>query len=239
MLCVILLMLDRPLLGMSLSLVYLGVGALASWQLARRGHTLGVVVSALLGWPLFIGMLFGSDPPTLAPSDARGPLADRIDRCMASLRADLGSGLGSSTALPPELATSEQLRSLELALRGADRRLAAVDRLIAELGCEPLAGADARADAARDRTIAGSLATLNRARTHAADELEQVLSSLVQLRVQLGVHTLIGSAAVEPVRERLSELEARVAALAEISSLAHEPACTDPGERHDLVRESC
>jgi hypothetical protein len=61
------------------------------------------------------------------------------------------------------------------------------------------------------------MAGLRRAREHAHRELEAVLAGLLQLRVQLGLFTLAGES--EPVRERLAELEARVAALAELSSV--------------------
>jgi len=41
---------------------------------------------------------------------------------------------------------------------------------------------------------------------------------LLSVRVQIGLHALTSPATVAPVRERLAELETRVAALAELSS---------------------
>ena len=91
----------------------------------------------------------------------------------------------------------------------ADQRLARIDRLLHETQSAPGSRGDASLEAA--------IARLCHARDHAARELEAVLAGLVSLRIQLGLFALAGES--EPVRERLVELEARVAALAELSSI--------------------
>jgi hypothetical protein len=205
----------RSTVALALVLGYLGAGAAAGVRLARRGHALGLVASAVIGWPLLAGVLFG---PTIvrARKPIAGPFAVRIGDGLASLHASLAEARSES---PIELASPHQLASLELALRQADERVACVDRLIAELD----AGARARPDQPAptrefEQTRQTSLTSLRAAREHAADELEQVLTMLLQVRVQIGLHALTGTATVAPVRERLAELEARVAALAELSS---------------------
>jgi hypothetical protein len=205
----------RSTVALALVLGYLGAGAAASVRLARRGHTLGLVASAVISWPLLAGVLFG---PTIVRTrkPIAGPFAARIGHGLASLHTSLAEARSES---PIELASPHQLATLELALRQADERVASVDRLIAELE----AGAHARPDQPAptpefERARQASLASLRRAREHAADELEQVLTMLLQVRVQIGLNALAGPATVAPVRERLAELEARVAALAELSS---------------------
>lgn len=201
--------LARSSLAALLLLGYLGVGSLAALALARRGHALGLVATALLGWPLLVSLVFGEAPPPRRPALA-GPFAGRITAGLISLRASLAEAHGES---PLELASPGQLASLEHSLRHADERLAGIDRLIAELDA-----AATSASVEYERSRQASLASLRRARALAADELEQVLAMLLGVRVQIGLHALAGPAAVAPVRERLAELEARVAALAELSS---------------------
>lgn len=202
----------RSTITLALVLGYLGAGAAAGVRLARRGHTLGLVASAVIGWPLLAGVLFGSPiAPTRKP--IAGPFAARIGLGLASLRASLAEARSES---PIELASPTQLASLELALRQADERVASVDRLIAELE----SGSPDSTHPGRDfeHTRQASLVSLRGAREHAADELEQVLAMLLQVRVQIGLNALAGPAMVAPVRERIAELEARVAALTELSS---------------------
>ncbi len=198
--------LARETLALAVLLGYLGAGAAASVRLARRGHALGLVASALIGWPLLAGVLVG--PPLVrSRSPIAGPFANSIGQGLASLRASLAEARSDS---PLELASPAQLASLELALRQADERVASVDRLIAEL--------DSTRGAAPSAELDRSLATLRGAREHSAGELEQVLAMLLSVRVQIGLHALAGPGTVAPVRERLAELEARVAALTELSS---------------------
>jgi hypothetical protein len=214
----------RSTITLALVLGYLGAGLAAGVRLARRGHALGLVASAVIGWPLLAGVLFG---PAIVPTrkPIAGPFAARIGLGLTSLRRSLIEAHGES---PIELASPAQLNSLELALRQADDRVASVDRLIAELESGP--GSQSLTPEF-ERARATSLASLRLAREHAADELEQVLAMLLQVRVQIGLQALSGPATVAPVRERLAELEARVAALAELSSF-------DPS-RPSLPMEGC
>jgi hypothetical protein len=200
----------RSTITLALVLGYLGAGAAAGVRLARRGHALGLVASALIAWPLLTGVLFGSPIPRTARKPIAGPFATRIGLGLASLRASLAEAHAES---PIELASPTQLASLELALRQADERVASVDRLIVELESAS-ASPTHEFEGARQT----SLASLRGAREHAADELEQVLAMLLQVRVQIGLNALTGPGTVAPVRERLAELEARVAALTELSS---------------------
>ncbi|NVB41347.1 hypothetical protein G6O69_26150 [Pseudenhygromyxa sp. WMMC2535] len=208
-----------PSLWASLTLAYLGAGASMAWHLARRGHSLGTASAALACWPLFVGLIgrratgraFTLDEPTSALPGQPGPLAPRIDACVLALRHEL---LRDEVLRNTAPITLEQLDKLGLALHRADRRVAHVDRLIAEAEASARGSVSPQGQA---EGLLGALASLRQARDHARGELEAALSGLLQLRVQLGLFTLAGGD--EPVRERLEEIEARVAALAELSSL--------------------
>jgi hypothetical protein len=208
------LMIARSSLAATLLLAYLGLGALAALRLARRGHSLGLVASALLGWPLLASLLFGRAPEPRAREPIAGPFAEPIARGIAGLQASLAASAGE----PLELASPTQLLALAQGLRQADERIAALDRMIAELTttCSP-------ASAPYERSRVASLANLRAARNRAATELDEVLALLLALRVQIGLHALSGPAALVPLHERLAELDARVAALGELSSLDQRP----------------
>jgi len=200
--------LGPPPLWATLALGYLGAGAAIAWQLGRKGHGLGTVTSALACWPLLLGLV-GRPPPR---GDLRGELGSggpnhaRIDACMRTLAEGLAETIDAGGA---ELIDAAQLAKLGTALHRADARIARVDRLLLDTE-------DQRA-LVRDGSLELGIAQLRGAREHAERELEAVLTGLIQLRVQLGLFTLAGES--EPVRERLAELEARVAALAELSSI--------------------
>jgi hypothetical protein len=165
---------------------WLLLGVGTAAMLARRGEHFATSLSALIAWPVLLPML--TDTPRHI-----GPFASRIDTCFTALRGALAD---PSTA---GIVTPEELVALEHALRRADGRIAMVDRLLAEeaLRADPLA------------------TQLDRARGHAADEVESVLRGVVQLRVQVGLVALAGDTV--PVRDRMRELAARVRAIEEIS----------------------
>jgi hypothetical protein len=198
-----------PSLWATLALGYLGIGATMAWHLGRNGHGFGVTSSALACWPLLLGLVGRAPPSSELHFDARpspGPNATRIDACMRSLAEGLSETLESGG---PPLIDGAQLAKLADALHRADGRIARVDRLLRET--------EAQCQLVRDASVDAAVARLRSAREHARNELEAVLAGLLQLRVQLGLFTLAGES--EPVRERLAELEARVAALAELSSV--------------------
>ena len=216
-----------PALWIVLGLAYAGLGAALAWHLGRLGHGLGTSSMALLCWPLLLGLI-GRPPPDpsllvhAAPrSTPAGPNAPHIDACLANLRRGLlDDEAGRSVPLIDEL----QLRGLGVSLHRADDRIARVDRLLRETDREleqlrglPREAHDPRPLAGEDAALRTALDQLRRARSHAQTELEAVLAGLLSLRVQLGMFALAGEA--EPVRERLAEFEARVAALAELSSI--------------------
>jgi hypothetical protein len=202
-----------PSLWATLMLGYLGVGAAMAWHFGRRGHGLGTSTAALACWPLLLGLV-GRAPPSrdldLGIPVEPGPNRARIDACVAGLREGLDEDLSGSplTPLTPLIGAS-QLDKLAKSLHRADHRLARIDRLLHETKTHRQVAGDAPLQAA--------IARLCHARDHAARELEAVLAGLVSLRIQLGLFALAGES--EPVRERLAELEARVAALAELSSI--------------------
>lgn len=200
-----------PSLWATLALGYLGVGTAIAWHLGRNGHGLGVTSSALACWPLLLGLIGRAPPSGDLRFDARtsvgvGPNANRIDACMRTLAEGLAETLESGGAA---LIDDAQLAKLADALHRADGRIARVDRLLRET--------ETQRELVRDASVEAAMTRLRSAREHAHRELEAVLAGLVQLRVQLGLFTLAGES--EPVRERLAELEARVAALAELSSV--------------------
>lgn len=200
-----------PSLWATLMLGYLGVGAAMAWHFGRRGHGLATSTAALACWPLLIGLV-GRAPPSreleLGLPLEPGPNRARIDACVAGLRDGLHEQLGDALVGAP-LIEATQLDKLATSLHRADHRLARIDRLLHETQTQRQVASDASLEAA--------IARLCHARDHAARELEAVLSGLVSLRIQLGLFALAGES--EPVRERLVELEARVAALAELSSI--------------------
>jgi hypothetical protein len=211
---VIALMITRSSLAAALLLAYLGLGGLTALRLARRGHSLGLVASALLGWPLLASLSFGRAPEPRAPEPIAGPFAEAIARGIAGLQASLAVCAEG----PLELASPTQLLALAQGLRQADERIAALDRMIAEL-----AATSSPASAPYERSRVASLANLRAARSRAAAELDEVLALLLALRVQIGLHALSGPTGHVPLRERLAELDARVAALGELSSLDQRP----------------
>lgn len=202
-----------PSLWATLSLGYLGIGAAMAWHLGRRGHGLGTATSALACWPLLLGLVGRAPPPpqTTELSFTRptqfGPNQARIEACMSTLRLGLEEDFDGPAGA--RLIDTAQLTKLSRSLHRTDHRIARVDRLLLETA--------AHAQPQVDPQLQASLASLRRARDHAHQELEAVLCGLLSLRVQLGLFALAGES--EPVRERLSELEARVAALAELSSI--------------------
>lgn len=203
-----------PSLWATLALGYLGVGTAIAWHLGRKGHGLGVTSSALACWPLLLGLVGRTPPSAELRFDARpsvgGPNATRIDACMRTLAEGVDETSESGGA---PLIDSTQLAKLADALHRADGRIARVDRLLRETESHVAL----RGDSIRDAAVEAAVAALRSAREHAHRELEAVLAGLIQLRVQLGLFTLAGES--EPVRERLAELEARVTALAELSSV--------------------
>ena len=195
-----------PSLWVVLALGYLGTGAAIAWHLGRRGHELGVTASALACWPLLLGLV-GRAPPDAElrfdPRPSSGPNAARIDACIRTL------AQGLAETVEAGLIDAPALRKLADELHRADDRIARVDRLLRET--------EVQRELVQDASVEAAMTTLRRAREHAHRELEAVLAGLLQLRVQLGLFALAGES--EPVRERLAELEARVAALAELSSV--------------------
>ena len=204
-----------PSLWATLTLGYIGIGAAMAWHLGRRGHGLGTATSALACWPLLLGLV-GRAPPRstelsfTAPTQV-GPNQARIDSCMRTLRQGLEEDFDGPAGA--RLIDAAQLSKLARSLHRADHRIARVDRLLLETEAQrPFVTAPHA-----DPQLQAALTSLRRARDHAHQELEAVLSGLLSLRVQLGLFALAGES--EPVRERLAELEARVAALAELSSI--------------------
>ena len=206
-----------PSLWATLSLAYLGAGAALAWHLGRHGHGLGTATTALACWPLLLGLI-GRPPPrdcddldesSGAQGLEHGPNRARIDACLTSLRQRLAEDVASGVG---DLVDARTLVQLARSLHRADHRIARVDRLLQEGSLRGLVH-----DASRDAQLDAALAGLRSARDHSQRELEAVLSGLLSLRVQLGLFALAGDS--EPVRERLAELEARVSALAELSSI--------------------
>ncbi len=184
-----------PELAVVLALAWVGAGTVVGLRLHRTGASAAAAVAALGAWPL----LLGEPEPATPPEPVGGPLVGRIESAFDALATALADPAAGDVASVGELA------ALRRSLVEADRRLALVDGLLAEAPSDP------------DPAVEASLARLRRARAHAASEAEAVLSGVLQLRIQVGLLALAGDAL--PVRERLVELRARVAALDELSGL--------------------
>lgn len=177
-------------LALGLGVAWLAVGAAVGLTLARQGQPRPTALSAVLAWPALVGLL-GTTPDD--GGMAAGPYAERIVAAFQALRAALTeTGLTGTVDL-------QALAAMEVALRRADARLCAVDRLLADEAVARDAGAE----------------RLGAARAHAAEEIEAVLRQLVTVRVQLGLVALAGDTG--PVRAHLAELGARARALAEVA----------------------
>lgn len=187
-------------LGLACGLAYVAVGIVVAGLLARRGAPSSTALGALPCWPLLLPLL------TRAPAvRTRGPFSDRIERGLQALRDTMADPAADDVALP------DDLDGLVLDLHRADERLAMVDRLLDAVGREHPAGPGA------DPAVVDSLESLRRARASAAAEVEAVLDGIVQLRLQIGLRSLAGNSV--PVRERLRDLRARLAAVDEIAAL--------------------
>lgn len=179
-------------LALALGAGWVAVGLTVGVTLRRQGQPVATAVAAMVAWPAMVGLLTGAEPAPPAPL-SNGPYAAAIADAFQALRAALGeTGLTGAVEAPA-------LDAMEAALRRADARLFAVDRLLAD----PAVAAD------------GGAARLVDARAHAAEEIEAVLRQLVTVRVQLGLVALAGDTG--PVRAHLAELGARARALAEVA----------------------
>lgn len=226
-----------PSLWAVLAVGYVGAGAGVAWHLGRRGYPFGTASAALVCWPLLLdligraptrdvdaslhaAMAVRRQPP---PPRERGRQQARIKACVEALREAMADeALRESAAL----VDPGQLARLVDVLHRVDRRLDRIDALITDaerqrhalghaLGDAPATSGASASDSGR--LLDEALTDLRRARDDSRAAFEAVLGGLVSLRVQLGLFALAGDAA--PVRERLADLEARVAALAEISSM--------------------
>ena len=142
--------------------LYLLLGGGFAATLRGRGHPLGTQATALVAWPLLLGLL---DQSPLA-----GPYADRIRRAVA----ELGAALAEPAALG--ITPAADLPALQASLLQIDARIGVVDRMLAD--------PQVLADPLGQR--------LAEARGHAAAEVEGVLRGLHQLRLQVGLLALVG-----------------------------------------------
>ena len=107
-------LLATPGLPQVLGLGYLATGVGVALTLERRRLPRSTVLSAVICWPLYLGLLTEAGPP---PPPA-GPLAGRIRQAFEAL---------ASAELPVG-----EVGELRQALEAADLRLAKVDALLAE-----------------------------------------------------------------------------------------------------------
>lgn len=182
--------------GLVAGSAYVLTGLVVAWRLARAGFPRATVLSAIAVWPLLWPIL--RRPPTVSTP---GPYAERIAESLQALERTMADPAADEVAVPEDLA------GLVADLRRADERLALVDRLLREIASE---GRD-------DAGVNAALASLRHARAATAGEVEGVLDGIVQLRLQIGLRSLAGNSV--PVRERLRDLRARLAAADEIAGL--------------------
>ena len=182
--------------GLVVGLLYVAAGVAVAVLLSRRGASTATALSALPCWPLLLPLLSRAPEPRGA-----GPFGARIEDGLQALRETMADPAAEDVAPPADL------DGLVLDLHRADERLAMVDRLLHTVVAEGNA----------DPAVAEGLETLRRARASAAAEVEAVLDGMVQLRLQIGLRSLAGNSV--PVRERLRDLRARLAAVDEIAAL--------------------
>jgi hypothetical protein len=184
----------NPSLGLLVCAGYVAVGIAMALLLARRRIPAATALTALVCWPLLVPLL--RRPVVMS---GHGPFAARIAQSLAELRDTLSDPAADDVEPPADL------EGLVADLHRTDRRLAMVDRLLADVAAQP------------DTGVARSVDALRRARTSAAAEVEAVLEGIVQLRLQIGLRSLAGNSV--PVRERLRDLRARLAAVDELAQL--------------------
>lgn len=168
--------------------LWLAVGLVFATALSRLGHPPPTALAAVIAWPAMVPLLGAVESPS------GGPFSPRIHGAFGALRQALAD---------PALAGAVDdgsLSRVESALRHADARIAAVDRLLADelLAQDP---ESTRLRAARDR---------------AAAEVETVLHQVLTLRVQLGLVALAGDTSA--VRAHVAALAAQARALEEVSA---------------------
>lgn len=185
---------SSPVLGLLICAAYVGCGIAAALVLAHRKTAPATALAALVVWPLLLPLLY--KPATDAMD---GPFMARIELSLAELRATMDDPAADDVDPPADL------DGLVSDLHRTDRRLALVDRLLTDLPETP------------DSELARSALALRCARGTAARELEAVLEGIVQLRLQIGLRSLAGNSV--PVRERLRDLRARLAAVDELAGL--------------------
>ncbi|MFZ5476331.1 MAG: hypothetical protein ACOZNI_06095 [Myxococcota bacterium] len=163
----------------AIAALWLVAGAGVGAALARRGQPAVTAASALGLWPL------------LAPLLVAGPgEGGRVREAFARLEHALRQ---AGEPVPADLA------ALRDSLLASERRIADVDRLLAEEAGSP------------------ELEPLRAAREQAAAEVDAVVAEVARVRVLLGIAALAGDA--EAVRDRLAGLLARARALEEVRGL--------------------
>jgi hypothetical protein len=182
------------MMAMIVGASYVAIGIAVALVLARRRVASTTALMALACWPLLVPLL---RRPATVQGD--GPFATRIEQSLAELRDTLSDPAADDVDPPADL------EGLVADLHRTDRRLAMVDRLLADMPSNT------------DAELTRSIEALRRARTSAAGELESVLEGIVQLRLQIGLRSLAGNSV--PVRERLRDLRARLAAVDELAQL--------------------
>lgn len=165
-------------------ILYLGIGIFVAYGYYQRGSTLGAV-SALVAWPVLIGNWTSERPGV-----GSGPFSGKIQAAFRALELAMNEPVVHGLLPLPELEVLQQ------SLLRADSRIGMVDRLL------------------EDPAVHEGAAPLREARSRAAREVEQALSEVIQLRIQLGLVALAGD--TQPIRGRLQSLGARVRALEEM-----------------------
>jgi hypothetical protein len=188
------------------ALIYLGLGLAVGLLLRRAGQPWSTAASALLAWPLLLGLL-GERQQQPEPG---GPKAGDIARSFEALEELLEQQRQQGVVV----GWAGELGDLRRSLEAVDARIAMVDRILDDL-----------ADGGEQHGVSEDLEALARARQRAAGELEAVLGGVQRLRIQVGLLALseIRDEAAQAVQQRLRELHARARAIEELSSLGPEP----------------
>jgi len=142
--------------------IYLLVGLGMAVSLRGRGHPVPTQASAVVAWPLFLGMV---ESRALV-----GPFAGRIEAAIDELTRALAEPEAA------QVTSLSDLSALKASLLQIDARIGVVDRMLAD-------------PSVHNDPLGLSLAE---ARAHAAAEVEGVLRGLHQLRLQVGLLALVG-----------------------------------------------
>ncbi len=172
---------------------WLLAGAMVAMMLRRGGEAPQTWIAAIPAWPLFLSLL----PLLQRAGSQEGPFHPRILPALRGLQAAMReAGISDLEGSEPQ-----EIQALRQALCRADQRIGRMGRLLAE---------------EREMNPAAPLSALEQAIARAGAELEQTLSEMSRLRVQLRLMPALTPDSDSPILPALQGLTLRLQAMEEV-----------------------